>query len=235
MQKTFLVFKNDLKLIFRDPAMAVIFIIPIILVLFCRFAIPVFANYLPAISEYYWLIVAALTSISASTPSFLVGFILLDERDENIHTMIKILPLAPNFILKCRILFMVISSYIFSFFILMFNGIFSVSVFYNLFISLLFSLIPPILTFSIVTIAKNKIEAATLYKGLSMVLFLPVAAFFIQTEWRFAFGILPFYWTFNAFQFIDDIYKFLMNFFTGLIVHFVFITIFYRLFKKKAV
>lgn len=107
MNLFFRVAKNDLKLIFRDKSLYIIFIVPFLMVLICRFGVSYLAGIISEIPDYYWLIVATFTSVVAATPSFLMSFILLDERDEYIHTMLKILPLPTNFILKSRIYFLI--------------------------------------------------------------------------------------------------------------------------------
>jgi fluoroquinolone transport system permease protein len=211
------------------------FIIPVAMVLICRLCIPRLSEIVPVLPDYYWLILASLTSVTASTPAFLIGFILLDERDENVHTILKILPLPTDFILKCRIFFMIFLGFIFSFFILFLNGLIRPDLWFIILLSLLMALIPPILTFSIISFAKNKIEAATMYKGLSMFLFLPVVAFFIQGGWHFLFGVIPFFWTYSAFQVVGDPLKFLMFFIISGSIHTVFIGILYRLYKRKIV
>ena len=94
MNLFFKILHNDLKLILRDKSLLIMFFLPLIIILVCRIGVPELSEYVPAIKEYYWLIVAGLTSVTASTPAFLIGFILLDERDENIHTILKILPLS---------------------------------------------------------------------------------------------------------------------------------------------
>ena len=123
MQLFFSILKNDLKLIFRDRSMLIMFFLPFIIVAVCRLGVPIFTEMIPQLPHYYWLILAGFTSIAASVPSFLFGFVLLDERDENIHNILRILPLPENFILKSRILFIVFSGFIFSLFILVFNGL----------------------------------------------------------------------------------------------------------------
>lgn len=236
MKLFFKVIKNDLKIIFRDETLYIMFFLPVIFILVCRLLVPLIPKYIyPELTEYYWLIVAGLTSVTASTPSFLIGFILLDERDENVHILHKVLPLPSNFILKCRTIFMILASFIFSLLILQFNGLIKMNFIYMIMISILFSLIPPLLTFSIVSIAKNKIVAATLYKGLSMFLVLPIAAFFIKSTWRFSFGIIPFFWTFNAFELTGKFWLSLGNLLIGIIAHFIFILVFYNLYKRKAI
>ena len=72
-----------------------------------------------------------------------------------------------------------------------------------------------------------------MYKGLSMFLVLPVAAFFIKSGWKYGFGAIPFFWTFNAFQLEGALWLSLGNFLIGLVVHLIFIVLFYTLYKKK--
>jgi fluoroquinolone transport system permease protein len=233
MDLFFFVIKNDLKLIFRDKSLYIIFIIPLFIILLCRLGIPGISALVPGLTAYCGLIITALASVAASTPSFLIGFIILDERDENVHTILKILPLPANFILKARVAFMIFIGFLFSFLILVFNSLINFNLFQLVILAVLFSLIPPILTLVIVTFATNKIEAATLYKALSLVLFLPVIAFFIQPQWQYMFGIIPFFWTFNAVHAIANQLMFFLNIAISVITHTLLILCLYRHYKIK--
>lgn len=235
MELYFRVFKNDLRLIFRDKSLYVMFVIPVAIILICNLGVPPLAAIIPSLPDYYWLIVAAFTSLSASTPAFLIGFILLDERDENVHTILKVLPLPPGFILKCRILFMAFLGFIFSFCILLLNGLSSPDLLHIIPLSLLFALIPPILALTIASFAKNKIEAATFYKGLCMLLFLPVVSFFIKGGWSYFFGVIPFYWTFKAFQLMPTLWSFLLFFVVSVSAHLITILMLYNLYKRRVI
>jgi len=233
MQLFFTILKNDLKLIFRDKSLVVMFIVPVAIVCLCRFGIPHLAEFYPVLPDYYWLIVAVLTSVTASTPSYLIGFILLDERDENVHTMLRILPVPENFILRIRIALMVFLGFIFSVFILLLNGLIRPDFFQILAVSILFSLIPPVLTFSITAFAKNKIEAATLYKGLNILLFIPVFAFFIESPLKLLMGIIPFYWTFETMHNITLSSPFYFDILIGAVLHSAFIILLYKTYKNR--
>ena len=222
-----------MKLIFRDKSLLVMFIIPVAIIFLCRFGIPQLTALVPVLPSYYWLFVAALTLVTASTPSYLFGFILLDERDENVHTMLHILPVPANFILKIRVAFTVFVGYIFALFILLFNGLIYLEVLSVLLISLLFALVPPILTFSITAFAKNKIEAATLYKGLNIFLFIPMIAFFIRGELRYVFGIIPFFWTFETLHISTFNSHFVISFLVSLVTHILLIWLLYKIYIKR--
>ncbi|NQU87178.1 MAG: hypothetical protein HQ541_15595 [Mariniphaga sp.] len=211
------------------------FIIPVAMILLCRFGISRLSDVVPILRDYYWMIVAVFTCIAASTPAYLMGFILLDERDENVHTILKILPLPENFVLKCRVGFMVLLGLLFSILILLFNGLIFLSFINIILASILFSLIPPILTFAIVSFSKNKIEAVTMYKGLNSFLVIPLAAFFIPFAWKYAFGIIPFFWTFNSIQIMENNKPVIISFLIGIVVHLIFIIFLYRIYNRKVV
>jgi fluoroquinolone transport system permease protein len=211
------------------------FVIPVAVVLLCRLGVPSLKNMFPEMEEYYWLIVASLTSVTASTPSYLMGFIMLDERDENVHTLLRILPLPKNFILKSRSVFIVFLGFIFSVFILIFNGLIHFKILVIITVSILFALIPLFLTFAITAFAKNKIEAATMYKGLNIVLFLPMIAFFVRGIWKYLFGIIPFFWTFNALCYADEPLIYLASFTVSVFTHAIFTIVLYKIYSKKII
>ena len=227
------IIRNDLKLIFRDKSLLIMFIMPIAIILLCRFGVPQLTALAPVLPSYYWLLIAALTLVTASTPSYLFGFILLDERDENVHTMLRILPIPANFILKTRIAFTVFMGFIFAIFILVFNGLVHFGELPVLLISLLFALVPPVLTFSITAFAKNKIEAATLYKGLNIILFIPLIAFFIRGELRYLFGIVPFFWTFETVHITTFNFQFIISFLVALTTHLFLIWLLYKIYIRR--
>jgi fluoroquinolone transport system permease protein len=235
MKQLFTVLNNDLRLIFRDKSLLIMFFLPLIIVLLCREGVPYLTEFIPQIPRYYWIIVAGFTSVTASTPSFLLGFIILDERDENIHNILRILPLPQNFILKSRILFIIFLGFIFSLTILIFNGLVHYGFFETVALAVLFSFIPPVLTFAITAFARNKIEAATMYKGLSLVLILPVIAFFVDEIWKYFFGIIPFFWTFEAVYVTGNPLKFLFSFMVSFIFHSMVSILLYRIYCKKNV
>ena len=226
--------KNDLKLIFRDKSLSVMFIVPVLIVLLFRFGVPELTLLVPVLPGYYWLIISSLICVAAALPAFLTGFLILDERDENVDTVLKILPLPTNFILKWRLLLTVLLGFLFSSFIISFNGLVRFSFIQVILASAEFALIPPILALTIVMLAKNKIEAAAVYKALSIFLVLPAAAFFVRDEWRYLFGIVPFFWSYNSVRFLSNDSYFLFNVLGSVFCHLVLLGVFYRIFQRRS-
>ena len=233
MNLLFKIIKNDLRLIFRDKSLMVMFIVPVAVILLCRIGIPQLAEIVPDFPDYYWLIVACLTMVNATTPSYLFGFILLDERDENIHIMLRVLPVPENFILKSRVVFMVFMGYLFSALILLFNGLIHFHYYQILILPLLFALIPPVSTFAITAFAKNKIEAATLYKALNVLLFIPVVAFFIDGSSKILFKIIPFSWIFETVRLVSLNLQITISFILALTTNIFTAWLLYRIYKKR--
>ena len=147
--------------------------------------------------------------------------------------MLRILPVPANFILKTRIAFAVFLGFIFSLFILLFNGLKHFDLLPILLISILFALVAPVLTFAITALAKNKIEAATLYKGLNIILFAPIVAFFIRGELKYFFGIIPFFWTFEAIHIRALNFYFVISFIIALITHLFLIWLLYKMYIRR--
>jgi fluoroquinolone transport system permease protein len=228
------VMTNDLKLIFRDKSLFVMFIVPVAMIAICRFGIPPLTGLFPVLSNYHRLIVATLTTVTAATPSYLIGFVMLDERDENVHTIYRVLPLPGGYILRCRIVFMIIAGFVFSLLVLALNGVTTQGSLATLLSAFLFSLVPPVLTFTMVSFAHNKIEAATFYKGLNMALILPVVSFFVGGIWGWFFGIIPFFWTFKAFMAVAEPGLFALYFVVSAIFHFVLMIILFKVYQRRA-
>ena len=233
MNVLFNIIKNDLKLIFRDKSLVVIFIVPIAIILICRFGITKFPEIFPEITAYYWLIVTSLTMVNAATPSYLFSFILLDERDENIDVMLRILPVPEDFILKSRIFITIIFGFVFSLIILSLNGLIQLGFVQIIVLSILFALVPPISTFAICAFSKNKIEAATLYKAMNILLFIPVIAFFIDDSLKYVFGVIPLFWIFETVRLASLDVHFTISFLVAFITNSFIIWLLYKIYKKK--
>ena len=225
--------KNDLKLIFRDKSLMVIFIVPVAIILICRFGISQLADIVPYLQDYYWLIVASLTMVNAAMPSYLFGFILLDERDENLDIMIRVLPVPINFILKSRVVFMILLGFSFSFLILELNKLIHLHFLQITVISLVFALISPVSTFAIVAFAKNKIEAATLFKAMNILLFIPVIAFFADGGLKILFEIIPFFWIFETIRLSSSGTHITIPFLVAVSTNIFLAWLLYRIYKKR--
>lgn len=227
------IIKNDLKLIFRDKSLIIIFIVPIAMILICRFEIIKLPEIVPEITNYYWLIITCFAMISTITPSYFFSFILLDEKDENIDLVFRILPVSANFIIKIRIAISMLLGFIFSVIILSLNGLIHLSIFQVIINSLLFSMLPPISTFAITAFSKNKIEAALLYKAMNIIVFIPVIAFFINDNFKYIFGVIPFLWIFETIRLSIQESQIIITLLLAIFTNIALALILFKIYKRK--
>lgn len=227
--RTFII--NDFKLIFRDKTLMIMFFLPVIFLIICRYPIPILTTYFPETKEYYWLIQASFCILSGSTPAFLTAFIMLDEKDEQLISVLKITPMPFSKIISFRVLFLMLISFVFTLMFLTLNELSSPTFSAIILTSILTSFVPAILLLFILPLARNKIEGVTLFKGINMILFIPIAAFFVSPEWKNFFGILPFYWIYELLNNSDG--AIFYSFVFGLLINggFLFLLILY--FNKR--
>jgi len=233
MNKIINFINNDLKNIFRDKTLTLIFVVPVIIICLLRFGIPILAKELPLIIDYYQIIIAVFATLCACFPAFLISFIMMDEKDEDIVTVLRIMPFSYSRLIIYRLFFLFILGFIFSFFTILFSNLIVVKFFNLLLLSFLCSLISPISALFAVTFAKNKIECTVFLKALGFVLFIPIASYFIDSPLNYIFGIFPVFWTFQSFIFSSSNFYLFIS--IGLIFHFILIYIFFSQFKKRII
>jgi fluoroquinolone transport system permease protein len=202
MNKRMLILKADLTYARRDPTLLVMMFLSIIMLLVLRFLVPELVNFIPAISNYYHVISGFFGLISAAFSGFVVSFIILDEKDQNILTALRVTPLSPSDYLLSRIQFMIIFGFMSSFLIFSFNGISHFSFFQSIILSALSALSSPSIVLIIAVFAKNKIEGVTMMKVLNIVLLLPIFQLFINHPVEYLLGIMPSFWVYKTVELI---------------------------------
>ena len=231
MEKFVLILKADLKNILRDKSLAFVLFVPIIFIMLLRYGIIQIEEYYQPIKEYYSLIVAFFCILTAVFPAWMLSFVMMDEKDQDVVTVMKIMPIAFTRFIFYRLGTVMMFSFLYVFLTLVLNSLIVLSVWKIIFLSFITSLIAPIVMFFIVGYAKNKIEAATMFKLGNTLLFLPVIAFFIDSAWTKITAIIPLYWTFMAFDNINDTSFYLYSF-VSVLVHSLFIILSIKRMKR---
>ena len=224
---------NDFRNIFRDDILKILFFVPVIFILMLRFGLPLLLEYVPAITEYKFLIIGSLCLVTASFPAFIVSFIMLDEKDEGIFIMYKVLPMSDLKFFFYRVGFQITFSWIYTLLILLLSGSVEMLFWQKISAAFLFSLLPPLITLVSVTFARNKIEGVTIMKLMNFILFLPVAAFFIDLPWKYLFGIIPVYWSYQIMEVYNNNGMFLISLGIGISMHLLALRLIFRIFIKR--
>lgn len=186
---------NDFKLIFRDPSLRTFLFMPLLIVGVVCFFCPYLKETYPTTSEYIIYIVIMSCTQASTMYGFIYSVVFLDERDTEVAKMYGILPISKSGFLLNRLLAPYLLSTITTFSILMLQPLYSLAVLTTLVFSALFGLLAPILALAVGGLANNKIEGMTWFKGLNLVISLPLAAFFLP-DYKYIFSVIPTFWAY---------------------------------------
>jgi fluoroquinolone transport system permease protein len=224
---------NDFKNIFRDDILKILLFVPAMMVAILHFGLPFLIKLAPVVDEYSFLIITCFCLIISSFPAFIISFIMLDEKDEGIFIMFKVLPISGIKFFAYRMAFIIIFSWFFSFLLLLLEYSGKIQIWQLFSASVLFSLLPPVLCLLTVTLAKNKIEGMSLMKFLNFILMLPAAAFFIDVPWKYFFGIIPVFWSYRTMEAVNHSPAFIFSLLTGILFHLLILRLIFRRFVSR--
>ncbi|MGE4288309.1 MAG: hypothetical protein AB7E36_06445 [Salinivirgaceae bacterium] len=197
MKKYLAIILADLKNTRRDPTLLLMLWVPLLIWVVVRFGIAEIVIWVPELVNYYMAILAFFSLLIAVFPGFLVSFLLLDEKDKQLFSVVKVTPVSLSGFLLTRIVFMVVLGFVFSVALLVFNGLLKLPWHALAIMSLLNALQVPLFVLLISAVAKNKVEGMTLLKVANVVIFIPAALFFVNNSWINLLGIFPAYWVYK--------------------------------------
>jgi len=199
MRKYLVLSIGDLKNISRDSILLAAVFAPFLLSTLMRFGIPLLSEILLRelsfdLSQYYNLIMSILILITTMMMGMLSGFLILDERDENILSFYSVTPLSKSGYLFYRVAMPTIISFILSFFVFYFIGITECRIGLLIPVLLLCSLESPMMALFLAAFASNKVEGLALSKAFGILFLAPAAGYFIESNWQYLAGIAPTFW-----------------------------------------
>jgi len=224
---------NDLKLIFRDPVLYVMFFVPLLFIALLRFGLPPLFEVLPVLASYKMVILASICLVTAMFPAFIFSFIMLDEKDLDVLAAIRVLPVSSSGFILHRLLFIYLFSIFYNLLILILSNLTEWSLVMKLLVTLPVAMVSPVSCLIITTFASNKIVGTTWMKGLNFLFMIPVLTYIFEGGWEYILGILPYYWIFKIYDPGFQVFPFIMNYLIGLFYILILTIIFIRLFKKR--
>jgi fluoroquinolone transport system permease protein len=213
--------RNDMKLIFRDPILYIMLFVPLIFIGLLRIALPAISAVFPELKSYTMIFLGTFCLITAMFPAFIYSFVMLDEKDQDVITVFRVLPISSIEFLLVRLSFITLASFLFIYLIIASTGLVPWSAGKIFMASLPISLVAPVMSLFMVSFARNKIEGATWMKGLNFIMFLPVLSYFIQGPYEYLLGILPVYWIFKMFEPGFSVLPYSINYIIALIYHII--------------
>ena len=199
----------DVRSIRRDSALSWMIFLPILSALIIRWGIPPLttrlievydfdlAPYYPAILAYFFVLMAPITF------GVLIGFLLLDEKDDNTLTALQVTPLSLNNYIGYRVLIPIVLTIVLMFIIFPLANAGSLAWGWLLVTAVAAAPMSPMFALFLASIAQNKVQGFALMKLSGIVLFSPIFAYFIDSGWEYAFGILPTYWPMKVYWMLE--------------------------------
>ena len=226
---------NDIRNIIRDRLLLyTAFLIPLIIIIFTRLVIPWLSENIIPLQQYYPLLFMLIVITIPMMFGFVTGFLIMDERDENLLTVLRVMPISRNTYLIYRMAFISILSLIYILLFPVLTGLIDIDLIEYFPIGVLLALLTPVLGLVANILANNKVQAFAVFKTLGGVFFIPLFAFFINNDLKYILGIIPNFWTFMALDKIlttgNQDYVFLG---IGFCLHLVLLGLLFYLFNKK--
>jgi fluoroquinolone transport system permease protein len=221
--------KSEVKKWVRDPMMVFMMMYPLIFGALGRYLVPWLAEGGTFnVNHYADVILAVLALLIPVTFGAILGFSILDDRDDYILTSIKVTPLSVNQFLSFRIFLVFALSFLACVFVMWFADIGYLTVAHITAIALVASLSAPLYGLVINAFASNKIEGFAMMKGMGIMMLFPLISLFFIDYKELFFAIVPGYWpakaissivrgegllllSFNQYYYIGLVYAVLVN------------------------
>ena len=227
--------KNDIKNILRDRFLVYAAIMaPIMFIVLGRLVFPWISENYYFIEPFYPAFFMLFVIFIPLVFGFITGFLIMDERDENLLTVLRVMPISRSTYLIYRMLLMIILSFIYVSLFPWLTGLIEVSFVDYLPIAALFAIFTPLMGLVVNIVASNKVQAFAIFKTMGGVFMLPIFALAVEGNLKYLFGVIPNFWTFTA---LETLLKTGSNDFVfiaiGFVYHIAILAILFHLFNKK--
>ena len=201
--QTFAVYRSlgwlDFKNVKRDRLLAWMVAMPLMIAALYRFGLPPLADWLLEgyafdLRRYYPLLMSVYVMTAPGMIGTVIGFLLLDERDDRMLTALLVTPMSTKGFLAYRITIPLVSGFIITIVGYRLIGLMPVSLSDLTPVSMLASFNAPITALALAGFAENKVTGFAFVKVLNAITMAPVIAFFVTSAWQFVAGLVPAYW-----------------------------------------
>lgn len=205
MNRTATLLKSDFKNIFRDQLMFFLMILPLLFAVGIRLGIPPLRDFILSktdfdLTEYYQLITVMFMIMGPAMFGWVVGFLILDEKDERVLSYIAVTPLSRSGYTLYKIAASTTISFVLSVVFLLISGITEVSYLRIIPVLAMNSLSAPLCALFLGVLANNKLEGLAYAKLMGLIFLAPFAVYLVPGQWHLFAGFVPTYWIARTFQ-----------------------------------
>lgn len=212
---------------------------PIIVALIIRLAVPYTEEkFNILLSPYYHIIIAGIMLVTAAITGGVIGFSILDDRDDRILYAIDVSPVSFEVFMGFRFLMSFILTYISCIAVILIIDLGEIPLYALILVTASISLFSSVSAMFVNFYATNKVEGFAMMKAGSIIIVFPIVSMFFIDYKEFFFGFEPNFWSVKALSVamvseVDFNLSFFGYYSVGLI-YVVALNIFaYKVFKKR--
>ncbi|MBK8900459.1 MAG: hypothetical protein IPM53_04690 [Anaerolineaceae bacterium] len=199
----------DVRNVGRDEMLRWMVYLPLLLGLLMRFGWPILVHQLQTAYQfdllpYTGLLMSYLTIGIPAVFGMVIGFLLLDERDEGSLIGLQVTPLPLNGYLAYRLGMPIALTILLVLVSLPLAGITTFSLWQLLLLAVVSAPMAPLLAVFLAAFASNKVQGFALAKGAGVLFVAPLAAFFVGGSWQWVLGLLPTFWAPKLYWLLSD-------------------------------
>lgn len=183
----------------RDPLLRWMLVLPLLFALLFRWLASLIEPWLVArfgidLTLHYPLIGGLLALLAPMLFGCVVGFLLLDQKDDGTLTALRVTPLTPAGYLAYRIAIPMALSIVMTPLVLELGGFTSVGLGERILAGAAAAPLAPAFALFVASVARNKVQGFALMKAAGVINWPPILAWFVTSRWQLAFGLCPTYW-----------------------------------------
>lgn len=145
-------------------------------------------------SPYLPLLMSLILMMTPMLAGMVVGFLLLDQRDDRTLAALRVSPMGLGHYLLYRVGAPMLVSLLVTMAIVPLTGLMNFSVAVLISAAVCAAPLAPIYALVLAAFASNKVQGFAIAKAMGAVLLVPLAAYFLPTPWQWLCGLDPFYW-----------------------------------------
>ena len=226
--------------VLRDPLLRWLVLFPVLIIVIIRWGIPelrdtLFEQSRFELEVYYELICSFLVLIMPIISGTVIGFLLLDQKDEQTIDALQVTPISMQSYLMYRNTLPMIISFVMTLVMLPLMGISNISIDKLVFVSIAAAPLAPIFALILAIGANNKVEGFAISKILGILNWPPIIAYFVPDSFQWIFWVIPTYWPVLAYWLADDnaVLSFHISWITGLLINLVILFVLGKAFKNR--
>ncbi|GJM11176.1 MAG: hypothetical protein DHS20C11_34520 [Lysobacteraceae bacterium] len=194
----------DMRSVARDSFLRWMSLLGIAMALLVRWGIPPLTDWLTRehgfdLLPYYPLIMSFMLVLMPLLAGVVLGFLLLDQKDDQTLTALQVTPLQLKGYLRYRLGSAMLISALLTIVVMKIAGLIPVALGPLLLMALMVSPLGAFFALFLAAFANNKVQGMALTKANGILTLPPVVAWFVDPPWQWAFGLAPTFWPSKAF------------------------------------